>query len=164
MRDDGSILYVADREMGIDMVEIKSGRTAKLAGPETLNLGGIDGLYFKDNSLIIIQNGIKPQRVIKLLLDPVGTTVTGVVPMAVAQPEFDYPTFGTLKADSLYFFANSHLAGGDQPLKPVTVMSSPLSSDKELVQPDVRHFLQKQAAAKQKEEQKPTPDPDLEKD
>ncbi len=164
LRDDGSILYIADREMGIAMVEIKSGRTAKLVGPDTLNLGGIEGLYFNNNSLIMIQNGIKPQRVIKLLLDPAGTTVTGVVPMAVAQPEFDYPTYGTLKGESLYFFGNSHWAGTDQPVKPVSVLSSPLNSDKELVQPDVRRFLQKQAEAEQKEEEKPTPDPVPEKD
>ena len=164
MNDDGSILYVADREMGIAMVEVKSGRTARLAGPDTLNLGGIDGLYYKDNSLIMIQNGIKPQRVMKMLLDPTGTRVSGVGPMAVAQPEFDYPTFGALKGERLYFFANSHWARSDQPFKPVTVLSSPLNSDKELVQPDLRHFLEKQAAAKQKEEQEQKPDPKLEKD
>lgn len=84
--------------------------------------------------------------------------------MAVAQPEFDYPTYGTLKGESLYFFGNSHWAGTDQPVKPVSVLSSPLNSDKELVQPDVRRFLQKQAEAEQKEEEKPTPDPVPEKD
>lgn len=161
MRDDGSIMYIADREMGIAMAEIKTGRTGQLVVPDTLNLGGIDGLYFKDNSLIMVQNGIKPQRVMKLLLDPTGTNVTGVVPMAVAQPEFDYPTFGTLKGEKFYFFANSHWAGEGEPFKPVTVLSSPLNSDKELTAPDLRHFLQKQAAAKQ--EQEPKPDPDVEK-
>lgn len=163
IRDDGSILYVGDREMGIAMVEVKTGRTAMLAGPDTLNLGGIDGLYFTDNSLVIIQNGIKPQRVIKLVLDPAGTGVAGVVPMAVAQPEFDYPTFGELKDERLYFFANSHWAMAEKPFKPVTVMSSPLTSDKELVQPDLRLFLQKQAAAQQEEEQQPKPEPETEK-
>lgn len=163
MRDDGSIMYIADREMGIAMVEMKTGRTGHLVVPDTLNLGGIDGLYYKDNSLIMIQNGIKPQRVMKLNLDPTGTNVAGVVPMAVAQPEFDYPTFGTLKGEKLYFFANSHWAGGGQPYKPVSVLSSPFNSDKELTTPDLRHFLEKQAAAEQQQEQKPRPGPEAEK-
>lgn len=145
MNDDGSLVYVADREMGIAVVDLKSGRAGGLAVPETLNLGGIDGLYFKDNSLIIIQNGIQPQRVMLLQLDPAGTQVVGVVPMAVAQEDFDYPTYGTIRGSDLYYFANSHWLGSPKPYKAVAVLRSPLNSDKELVNPDMKLYLQKKA-------------------
>lgn len=152
MNDDGSLMYIGDREMGIVVIEVKSGRTLPLNVPETLNLGGIDGLYFKDNSLVMVQNGIKPQRVMLLQLDSDGIQVTEVVPMAVAQPEFDYPSYGTIRGEDLYYFGSSHWAGSPKPYKPVPVLRTPLNSGKELVQPDVRRFLEKQAEAQKKKD------------
>jgi hypothetical protein len=153
MQEDGSIMYVADREMGITMVEMKSGKSVKLPVAETLNLGGIDGIYLKNNALVIIQNGIQPQRVLMLQLDPAGTRVAGIVPMAVAQAGFDYPSYGAIKGEELYYFANSHWAGGPKPYKPITVLRSPLNSDKELVHPDMKRYLQKQAEEQQRKSQ-----------
>lgn len=147
-------MYIADREMGIGVVDMATGRFGKIATPETLNLGGIDGLYVNDNRLIVIQNGIKPQRVIGLQLDPDGLKVTQVIPMAVAQPEFDFPNYGALKGEDFYFFANSHVSGSGEPRKPVTVLRSPLNSGKELVQPDMKLFMEKKAQAQKLEEQK----------
>ncbi len=145
---DGRYMYVAGREMGIAVIEMASGRIGKLITPETLNLGGIDGLYLKDNKLFIIQNGIKPQRVLGLQLDPSGLEVTEIMPLAVAQPEFDFPSYGTLKGEDLYYFANSQWSGNTESQKPVTVLRSPLKSAKELVQPDMRMYLEKQAEAR----------------
>ncbi len=51
MQPDGRIMYVADREMGIMVVDVASGRAGFLKVPETLNVGGIDGLYLKNNRL-----------------------------------------------------------------------------------------------------------------
>ena len=84
MQPDGRLLYVADREMGILVIDTLEGRAAKLQVPETLNIGGIDGLYLWNNNLVIIQNGISPQRVMRLQLDPSGTQVTSVAPLANA--------------------------------------------------------------------------------
>jgi len=151
---DERYMYVAGREMGIGVVEMATGRTGKLMTPDTLNLGGIDGLYMKDNRLIVVQNGIMPQRVISLQLDPSGLKVTEIRPMAVAQPEFDYPNYGTLKGEDFYYFANSQLSGSAKPQKPVTVLRTPLNSAKELIQPDMRLFLEKQAQSRKLEEQK----------
>jgi hypothetical protein len=127
---------------------LASGRVGKLITPETLNLGGIDGLFLKDNKIFIIQNGIKPQRVLGLQLDPSGLEVTEIMPLAVAQPEFDFPSYGTLKGEDLYYFANSQWSGNTESQKPVTVLRSPLKSAKELVQPDMRMYLEKQAEAR----------------
>lgn len=150
----GSLMYVADREMGIAVIDVKSGRVAPLDVEETLNLGGIDGLYFKNNRLVMIQNGIKPQRVMLLQLDASGIKVAGVVPMAVAQPGFDYPNFGTLKGEELYYFGNSYWAGKPGAQEPINIMKSPLDSGKELIQPDMRQFLEKQARLQKEEDAK----------
>ena len=148
MQPDGRILYVADREMGIMVVDVKGKQARLLEVPETLNIGGIDGLYLKDNRLYVIQNGIKPQRVMRLQLDASGTRVETVRPLAVALPEFDLPSFGTLEGENLYYFANSQWLGKAGSKKPVTVLRTPLDSSAELVQPDMQLYLEKQAELK----------------
>lgn len=145
MQPDGRLMYVADREMGIMVVDVKAGKAGLLQGPETLNLGGIDGLYLQDNRLFVIQNGISPQRVMRLELDSTGTKVENVRPLAVAQPDFQLPSFGTIAGDSLYYFANSQWLGKKGSQKPVTVLRTPLDSSADLVQPEMKKFLEDQA-------------------
>ncbi|HEY5776457.1 MAG TPA: hypothetical protein VIS57_10245 [Xanthomonadales bacterium] len=153
MQPDGRIMYVADREMGIMVVDVKGQRARLLDIPETLNLAGIDGLYLKDNALYVIQNGIRPQRVISLQLDASGTKVAGVRPMAVAQPAFDLPSFGTIMGEDLYYFANSQMLGEPGSIKPVTVLRTPLDAGSNLIQPDMQLFLEQQAKKTKQREQ-----------
>ena len=156
MQPDGNIMYLADRELGILVVDIKGGVAGKLVGPETLNLGGIEGLYLWDNHLIVIQNGIKPQRVMRLQLDAAGTSVTAVRPLAVSMPGFDYPSYGVIRGKDLYYFANSQWSGSQEKPKPVSVVSTALDSSGDLEQPDMADFLEQRAKAieaQQKENQ-----------
>jgi hypothetical protein len=141
MQPDGRIMYVADRELGILVVDLEAGRAAKLAVPDTLNLAGIEGLSLWQNTLIIIQNGIKPQRVMRLQLDPSGSQVTAIRPLAVALPEFDHPSYGTVRGNDLYYFANSQWGSGKGELKPVTVVRTALDSSGDLEQPDMQDYL-----------------------
>ncbi|MDX2428240.1 MAG: hypothetical protein QNK22_06080 [Xanthomonadales bacterium] len=143
IQPDGGLIYVADREMGIMVIDIKNARSRYLGVPATLNVGGIDGLYLKDNRLFMIQNGIIPQRVMRLQLDPEGIQVVKVRPMSVSQPEFDFPSFGTLEGEYLYFFANSQSSVNSVSSKPVTVLRTPLESSEDLTEPDFEKFLRK---------------------
>jgi len=143
IQPDGGLLYVADREMGIMVIDLKGQRAGKVTLPDTLNIGGIDGLYQWDNHLIIIQNGIKPQRVMRLELDPSGTKVINVRPLAVAQPEFDFPSFGTLRGKDLFYFANSQASSDGGPARPVTVLRTSVDSNADLAQPDMMEYLKK---------------------
>ncbi len=145
MQADGTLMYVGDREMGIMIVDVKGGRVGRLAVPGTLNLGGIDGLYLWNNNLIVIQNGISPQRVMRLGLDSTGTQVTDVRPLAVAQADFDYPSFGAVRGEDLYYFANRQTKNSEGQLTAVTVLRTPLNSSKELVQPDMKEYLEQRA-------------------
>ena len=142
MQPDGRIMYIADREMGILVVDVVGGRAAKLAIPDTLNIGGIDGLYLWDNRLIVIQNGISPQRVMRLQLDSTGTKVESVRPLAVSQPDFDLPSFGTVLGEDLYYFGNSQVRTGETNPKPVIILRTPLDSNQDLVQPDMQQFME----------------------
>ncbi len=151
MSTDGSLIYVADLEMGIVVIDVKGGRGGKLAIPENLNPGGIDGLYFWNNHLVMIQNGIKPQRVMRMELDESGTRVIAVRPLAVAQPEFYFPSFGTLRGDDVYYFANSQATNTGGKKKAVTILRTPLNSSQDLVEPSMQQFLNQQSRAAEKQ-------------
>jgi len=145
IQPDGRVLYVADREMGIMVVDVAAKRAKLLEVPETLNLGGIDGMYLDQNRLFVIQNGIKPQRVMRLQLNSSGTKVETVSPLAIAQPEFDFPSFGTFEGDDFYYFANSQNMAEEGSQKPVTVLRTPKESGEVLSNPQMEQFLKQQA-------------------
>ena len=153
MQPDGRIMYVADREMGIMVVDLEGKQARLLEVPDTFNVGGIDGIYLNNNRLFVIQNGISPQRVMRLQLDPSGTKVASVAPLAVALPEFDLPSFGTIDGEDLYYFANSQWVGKQGSQKPVAVVRSSLNSSVELVQPEMEQFLKLQTEKTKREQQ-----------
>jgi len=153
MQSDGRIMYVADREMGIMVVDLKGQQARLLQVPDTFNVGGIDGIYLDNNRLFVIQNGIKPQRVMRLQLDSSGTKVVSVAPLAVALPEFDLPSFGAIEGEDLYYFANSQWIGKQGSQKPVTVVRSSLNSTIDLVKPEMEQFLKQQAEMEKRKQQ-----------
>ena len=150
--DDGTRLYIADYEMGIKVINLQSRTTGFLKVPETLNLGGIEGLFYRDGYLILIQNGIKPQRIMRLKLAEGGTAVSDIAPLAVAQPFFAFPTYGTVVADDLYFFANSHALRDMNKLTPVRVARVNLAKVANIVPPDMQKFLRDSEARKKAQE------------
>ena len=109
LSDDDSKLYMADYEIGIFVVDTSdAGQAWKLFAPENLNEGGIDGLYWWNEHLVAIQNGIDPDRVLRLKLGEDGLGVVEVAPIVSALPQFDTPTYGMIIDDELVFLAGSH--------------------------------------------------------
>lgn len=115
-------LYVSDYDLGVFFFNLDDKLEGFALGiPPTLNLGGVDGLYRWQDSLIVIQNGVTPERVLRLELDESGTRVSNIATIAKALPAFDIPTFGTLAEDELLFFGSSHwhkVSGNGRPLDP----------------------------------------------
>lgn len=138
---DETRLYVSDYELGLYFFELGDEvKTFRLGAPQTLNLGGIDGLYRWRNSLVVIQNGISPQRVLRLDLSDDGSVVEQIAALAVAQPEFDIPTWGVLAGDDLLFLGASHWQHVDSrgravapPLAAVPVLRSPIDRAENVV-------------------------------
>lgn len=105
---DGKILYFADYSMGVFGVDLAAGKAFDLRyNPAALVLGGIDGLYWYDNTLIAIENGMSPHRVMRLTLGDDGRAIVKAMPLDVANPAFGLPTYGAIDGDGLYFIANS---------------------------------------------------------
>jgi sugar lactone lactonase YvrE len=112
---DGKRLYFADYSLGIFGVDLAAGKGFDLGyQPDRLVLGGIDGLYWYDDALVAIENGMSPRRVIRLRLDADGRSVAHAMPIDAGNAAFALPTYGAVDGDSLYFVANSQKGLYDQ--------------------------------------------------
>lgn len=104
---DGRFLFVADYVQGIARVDLETREVTFLNAPEDLLVSGIDGLMLAGDSLVGIQNGQRPHRVVRLRLDPSRSRITGGTVLEQAHPRFDEPTLGVIVGEELYYVANS---------------------------------------------------------
>lgn len=104
----GEYLYVADYVGGLFRLRLGDASVERVAADDSISLYGIDGLYRYGKELIAIQNGIRPHRVVALMLSADGLEVTASRTLASNLPEFDEPTLGTIVGDEFFFVANSH--------------------------------------------------------
>jgi sugar lactone lactonase YvrE len=130
---DGRRLFVADYVLGIARVDPASGSVSLLPGPANVALGGIDGLVFARGSLVGIQNGFRPHKVVRLKLDAEQSRIVEATVLERSNPEFDEPTLGVIADDAFYYVASSQYSKvrGDgsldlQHLKPPVVLRMPL--------------------------------------
>lgn len=103
---DGRTLYASDYG-GLYRIDVASRSVALLPVPADLSLSGVDGLVYADGSLVAIQNGIQPHRVIVLDLAPDGLNIAKGRILEMNHPAFDEPTLGTVVNGVLYFTANN---------------------------------------------------------
>jgi hypothetical protein len=143
---DNGKLYIADGFMGVMVVDPVQQTSVMLTGPENLNLGAISGLFYDQGQLVMIQNGFQPQRLMRLELDASGTNVENTIPLAMTLEEFDRPAFGTIRGDSVYYFANPGRPGNEAENKPVIVMKTPLDP-KDSIKPPEEWEIQRRIEA-----------------
>lgn len=65
---DGRNLYVADYANGLWRIDVATHRPVLLTAPAHTTLFGLDGIYAVPGGLIAVQNGVNPQRVIRISL------------------------------------------------------------------------------------------------
>jgi hypothetical protein len=104
---DQSKMFLADYLKGICMVDINSKNASWLEFPDMASPKGIDGLVFYNNSLVAIQNGVKPIRVTQLQLNDQQNQIIDFKIVDNNRAEFNEPTLATKVGDKLYFFSNS---------------------------------------------------------
>jgi hypothetical protein len=111
---DGKNLYFTDYALGVFGVDLVAGTAFDVVHDGAkVPLGGIDGLYWYDNTLVAIQNGMVPRRVLRLHLDDDGRAVVRAVVIDSGKSEFTLPSYGALEGDHLEFIANSQKNGYD---------------------------------------------------
>ena len=101
---DGKLLFVAT-QAGIRQVDVASGAVTAISS----NLGGIDGLYFFEGSLIAIQPFEEFRRVARYRLAPGFGAIAAPDTLEASHPLFRQPTTGVIVGRDLFYIANSQL-------------------------------------------------------
>ena len=103
---DGRIL-VADYARGVGIIDPRSHDVEWLAHPDTVALSGIDGMYLAGHTLLAIQNGTDPPRVVRFELDPELRRIVSWSVIERGTVHLGQPTHGTVVGDTFYFIGNS---------------------------------------------------------
>lgn len=134
---DGSTLFISAYPVGVGAVDLASGELRLFDAPAEFPLYGIDGLYWYDDSLIGIQNGIQPWRLLRLQLDESRSAIESVTLIEFANPELT-PTTGAIVGDSIVYIGQGppppeppeHFPAHLRPsLGETVIMSAPLTVD-----------------------------------
>ena len=132
---DGRTLFVADYVRGLFSIDVRSRQSFKLDRPTNVTLTGIDGLYFHHGALIATQNGVNPNRVLRIALAAASPgqpqrRIAAVTVLESNNPQFQEITLGVVARDTLYYVANgqfdSYLANPDGDLKAPLILALPL--------------------------------------
>lgn len=108
-----NVLYVADQNRGLALIDLNDRKPYLLGVPEKLNLGGIEGIDFWNNYLVIIQPGMNPNRVMQLELSPNGRAVGTAIALEANHPEYHAPNYGVVANNNYYYMASSHWTAFD---------------------------------------------------
>lgn len=120
-------LFVADYAKGIFLIDLSTKKCVDLSPAPNLTLLGIDGLYSYKGTLLAVQNGINPPRLVRLYLSQNMHRVERLETIEANDPAFDEPTLGVLVKDSFYLIANSQWGAidGKGQLAPVDKLKEP---------------------------------------
>jgi hypothetical protein len=133
---DGKHFYISDYARGIARVDRVTGIVEWVRHDPTIALNGIDGISVIDGrTLIAVQNGTNPNRVIRISLDPSGLRAVSVESVAQDESTIREPTHGVFVGRDYYFIANGgfgafgddgKLRAGERAIAPVIMKISQL--------------------------------------
>ncbi len=106
---DGRTLHVADHANGLWHIDTATRTPGLLRAPAGSTLFGVDGLYPVPGGLVAVQNGVNPQRILRLDLDAAGA-VTRVKVLLAGHAAMDDAALGQVVNGRLQFVANSDWA------------------------------------------------------
>ena len=110
---DGTALIVADYSSGLWRVDRATGAATRLPQPAMDSLIGVDGLTTDGRFLFGFQNGVAPQRVLKLTPDAGWTLIEAIEVMAANLPIIDEPSTGLVRNRELVFVSRSQWSDFD---------------------------------------------------
>ena len=130
---DGKRLFVADYTLGIAVIDLANASTPNkvsyLPHPENVAVVGLDGFYLTGDSLIGIQNGTEPNRILRLRLNQAQTEITSAEVIEQATERMGDPTHAVIVDGWVYVSANvgwSKVDDNTGKLKPGEKFTAPL--------------------------------------
>jgi sugar lactone lactonase YvrE len=103
----GLVAYVADYSHGILRVDLATGDVTRVADPPNSTTLGCDGIVWFANSIVAVQNGVAPARVVRFRLDAAGTRIVRADVLDRNFAVADEPTIGTIAGGEFVYVANS---------------------------------------------------------
>jgi hypothetical protein len=107
-------LLMADYSKGIFLIDLQTKKLLNLTPAPDSTLLGIDGLYRYKDTLVAVQNGVNPHRVVRLFLNKRMDQVLRFEIIEANHPLFDEPTLGVIVKDTFYYIANSQWGAIDE--------------------------------------------------
>jgi sugar lactone lactonase YvrE len=104
---DGRFLYVADYSHGILRVNLGNSTVIRIDEPRQVTTLGIDGIALRGRSIIAIQNGVSPARILRLDLDDEGKRIIRADVIDRNWRIAGEPTIGTIVGNDFVYVANS---------------------------------------------------------
>lgn len=108
LADDDRQLFVADA-LGVVRIDLASGAAADVNPGPRSTLAGADGLYWRKDALVAIQNGIGTPRAAEFRLSKDGLRVTQTNVLENRSPLTKLPTTGAIKGSDFYFMSNTQI-------------------------------------------------------
>lgn len=131
----GSRMYVSCFPDGIALIDLVHRTVRPLTRPAGITLAAVDGLYFRGDKLIAIQNYTVIDRVVSWKVNRSGDTVLSQDILARAGKHLEDPTTGALLGSKFYFIANSGIPywqGGKvtnpDALRPTAIIELPIAA------------------------------------
>jgi hypothetical protein len=132
---DGKKLFVADYLNGICVIDMETKEQKLLSHSKDVVIYGIDGLYYHEGSLIAVQNGVQPNRIIRYYLNDALDGIERAEVLEANNPDFAEPTLGMIRGDEFYYMGSSQWGAVDgkgnlrpeQQLKPHIVFKTKLN-------------------------------------
>ncbi|MGA9659910.1 MAG: tetratricopeptide repeat protein [Asticcacaulis sp.] len=105
--EDGSVLMVSDFVSGLYRIDLKAQTMARLLPPSNANLLGLSSLTRYGHDLIAIQNGFKPNRVLRLHMSDDWLSIESVEELVRSDKLLSQPSQGMVSDNAFVFIAKS---------------------------------------------------------
>jgi len=105
---DCSLLYVSDYSYGLALLSLRTGKVSRVEASPGLGvpLDGIDGLWWSGNSLIAVQNGTSPRRIVRLRPGVGYAQILSAELLEQANPAWSEPLSGGIDGTALIYVGN----------------------------------------------------------
>ena len=114
LSDDQRTLIVADYAMGLYAINLETGKMTSISASSGTTALGIDGLCRADDgTLVAVQNGISPQRVVTIRLDEEISRIAKLQVIAANSDLHGEPTLCATSGPSVFYIANAPWARFD---------------------------------------------------
>ncbi len=100
-------LIVADYSHGLLRVDLGTNAVTRIVDADSSTSLGVDGIIWHNGSIIAVQNGIEPARIVRFVLNDSASRITRLDLLDRQPMVADEPTIGTLWGGGFVYVANS---------------------------------------------------------